>query len=123
MVVESKLNLFISFRGIKIPEIKQISFEISIFYVNLGEVSSIIGIHCSIVDEVFFEYQKAPGTCNKRRPDLSKMKLKNVDKNIAETILNEILDTGPTVTFKDVGKYTLMIYMHTCLTVEKILDI
>ncbi|XP_048737163.2 spastin-like isoform X3 [Ostrea edulis] len=45
----------------------------------------------------------APGTCNKRRPDLSKMKLKNVDKNIAETILNEILDTGPTVTFKDVA--------------------
>lgn len=32
------------------------------------------------------------------------MKLKNVDKNIAETILNEILDTGPSVTFKDIGK-------------------
>ncbi|XP_061173837.1 spastin-like isoform X2 [Saccostrea echinata] len=43
----------------------------------------------------------APG--NKKRPDLSKIKLKNVDKNIAETILNEILDTGPTVTFKDIS--------------------
>ncbi|XP_022332856.1 spastin-like isoform X2 [Crassostrea virginica] len=40
---------------------------------------------------------------NKKRPDLSKMKLKNVDKNIAETILNEILDTGPSVTFKDIA--------------------
>lgn len=37
------------------------------------------------------------------------MKLKNVDKNIAETILNEILDTGPSVTFKDIGKC-----MHIC---------
>ncbi|XP_034323899.1 spastin-like isoform X3 [Crassostrea angulata] len=43
----------------------------------------------------------APGS--KKKPDLSKMKLKNVDKNIAETILNEILDTGPTVTFKDIA--------------------
>ncbi|XP_062621876.1 spastin-like isoform X1 [Saccostrea cucullata] len=43
----------------------------------------------------------APG--NKKRPDLSKIKLKNVDKNIAETILNEILDTGPAVTFKDIS--------------------
>lgn len=49
-----------------------------------------------------FLFYQAPGS--KKKPDLSKMKLKNVDKNIAETILNEILDTGPTVTFKDIGE-------------------
>ena len=40
-----------------------------------------------------------------RRPrDIKSLKLKGVDKKLAETILNEIIDTGPPVTFADIGE-------------------
>lgn len=48
------------------------------------------------------------------------MKLKNVDKNIAETILNEILDTGPTVTFKDIGECRQVPYMYNKFIMENL---
>ena len=31
-------------------------------------------------------------------------RLKNVDKKMANLVLNEIVDQGPTVTFNDIGK-------------------
>ena len=30
--------------------------------------------------------------------------LRNVDKNLANMILNEVVDSGPTVKFDDIGK-------------------
>lgn len=39
------------------------------------------------------------------RKDLSSLKLKNIDKKLAETIINEIVDSGPPVEFKDIGEY------------------
>ncbi|XP_052058183.1 spastin-like isoform X2 [Mytilus californianus] len=38
-----------------------------------------------------------------RKIDLNRLKLKNVDKKLAETILGEIIDTGPHVDFKDIA--------------------
>ncbi|XP_033735826.1 spastin-like isoform X1 [Pecten maximus] len=37
------------------------------------------------------------------KKDLSSLKLKNIDKKLAETIINEIVDTGPPVQFKDIA--------------------
>lgn len=37
--------------------------------------------------------------------DISRLKLKNVDRKLAETILGEVIDTGPSVDFKDIGMY------------------
>ena len=36
--------------------------------------------------------------------DISNIKLKNVDKKLADLILSEIVDNGPRVDFKDVGQ-------------------
>ena len=41
--------------------------------------------------------------------DISNVKLKNVDKKLADLILSEIVDNGPRVDFKDVGQCP-----HTC---------
>ncbi|XP_069118122.1 spastin-like isoform X2 [Argopecten irradians] len=45
--------------------------------------------------------QQNPGARPKK--DLSSLKLKNIDKKLAETIINEIVDTGPPVQFKDIA--------------------
>lgn len=39
-----------------------------------------------------------------RKIDINRLKLKNVDKKLAETILGEIIDTEPNVDFKDIGE-------------------
>lgn len=36
--------------------------------------------------------------------DIKNLNLKGVDKKLAETILNEIIDSGPAVSFQDIGK-------------------
>ena len=36
--------------------------------------------------------------------DVSNIKLKNVDKKMADAILSEVIDQGPSVTFADIGK-------------------
>ncbi|XP_021344238.1 spastin-like, partial [Mizuhopecten yessoensis] len=36
------------------------------------------------------------------RKELSSLKLKNIDKKLAETIFNEIVDNGPPVQFTDI---------------------
>ncbi|XP_063428259.1 spastin-like isoform X2 [Mytilus trossulus] len=38
-----------------------------------------------------------------KKIDINRLKLKNVDKKLAETILGEIIDTGPHVDFKDIA--------------------
>lgn len=38
-----------------------------------------------------------------KKIDISRLKLKNVDRKLAETILGEIIDTGPCVEFKDIA--------------------
>ena len=43
-----------------------------------------------------------------RGRDISNVKLKNVDKKLADLILSEIVDSGPRVDFKDVGQYVRM---------------
>ena len=42
-----------------------------------------------------------------KKIDINKLKLKNVDKKLAETILGEIIDTGPRVDFNDIGKSSI----------------
>ena len=40
--------------------------------------------------------------------NVSNIKLKNVDKKLADLILGEIVDSGPRVDFTDVGQYNEM---------------
>lgn len=48
------------------------------------------------------------------------MKLKNVDKNIVEIILNEILDIGFIVIFKDIGECRQVSYMYNKFIMENL---
>lgn len=53
--------------------------------------------------------QNSAGTNNSRAaptrkpPDIKNLKLKGVDKKLAETILNEVIDSGPPVAFNDIA--------------------
>ena len=44
------------------------------------------------------------GTPTRKALDVKNLKLKGVDKKLAETILNEVIDSGPPVAFSDIGK-------------------
>lgn len=42
-------------------------------------------------------------TPSRRPPDIKNLKLKGIDKKLAETILNEVIDSGPPVAFSDIA--------------------
>ncbi|XP_052769250.1 spastin-like [Mya arenaria] len=50
-----------------------------------------------------YRQNSTKGTAERRGRDPKSLKLKGVDKKLAETILNEIIDSGPAVAFQDIA--------------------
>lgn len=57
----------------------------------------------------FFCYAKARPLSSARGKRPLPTTFKNVDSALANTILNEVVDSGPSITFDDIGKYLYMI--------------
>ena len=48
-----------------------------------------------------YPLQRVP---DRKAKDIKNLKLKGIDKDLAEKIINEIIDSGPQVTLQDIGK-------------------
>ena len=63
-----------------------------------------IHVYVCVCTCVYVCFQTLKNNDSSHGRDISNVKLKNVDKKLADLILSEIVDNGPRVDFKDVGQ-------------------
>ena len=76
----------------------------AIFLNTFSVLTQAVLIWCLTTTGFFQNTGSNKGTPTRKPPDVKNLKLKGVDKKLAETILNEVIDSGPPVSFNDIGK-------------------